>query len=111
MILCHKAHDSGELLERPLTDKYIFLGRTSWHHDAMSKPDQMFEKAQVLSFFDGKHHKSVFRTRRDIEIDNILEALGWKVLRFPYRRNTKKKRLELLQTIIETVNKKIKGVK
>ena len=107
MILCHKAHADGELHEKPLTNIPITIGSTSWKSMIVTTPDQTFKKTQTLTFFDGHHHYSSVRSKRDDEISKRLTEMGWTVLRFLYRRNTKKLRMEFLQTIIETVNKKI----
>ena len=113
MILCHKAYDDGVLLEKPLgsaDDMKIWIGIQPWSggHETFTVPDQTFKEAQILTYFDGHPHYSMVRSKRDDAVNCLLTGMGWTVLRFLYRRNTKKLRLIFLQSIIETVNKKIK---
>ena len=107
MDLCHEAYAARDLLEKPLTNKEINIGPTSWRSMIITTPDQKYEKAVTLVYFDGHPHYSRVRSRRDNEINTRLTEMGWTVLRFLYRRNTKKLRLIFLQSIIETVNEKI----
>lgn len=109
MILAHKAYYSRELFEKPLTNISIDIGSTSWRSSIVTTPDQTFRKAQVAAYFDGHHHYSRVRSKRDDEISKRLTEMGWTVLRFMYRRNTKKLRMTFLKSIIEAVNEKIKG--
>ena len=109
MLQFHKAHDEGELLERPRTDIMINLGPTSWYHNVYTTPDFTFEKSHILIYLDGRPHKSRTRSRRDQEIKNILETMNWTVKRYRYLRNTKKKRMEIFKEVTAAVNRRIAG--
>ena len=113
MILCHQAFANGELHEKPLAssdDMKFWIGVTPWSNgqETFTIPDLTFKEAWVLVYFDGHPHYSRTRSRRDDAICHLLTAMGYTVLRFLYRKNSKRERMSMLKTIVKTVNQKIK---
>lgn len=105
----HKGFKEGEIKEKGFTDRIIPLGPTSWHHDAVAKPDHTFPITKVANYMDGPHHKSRLRCRRDDEIKKRLTELGWLVHRWDYKRPTKKLVEVVFNIVAADVNKRWPG--
>lgn len=103
---CQSSWRKRELLECPRKiDTFILLdGEVSWAAVGITEPDIRFDKAKVAVYVDGAVHKRRIRELRDKEITEILEKMGWKVLRFPYVRASEKWFNESMAQIIFNVN-------
>lgn len=112
MIMQHKAYERGEIPIRPFSEYPIHCGAPDWSWIINPKPEAITEPDLVYFFdggvalcvyFDGYHHQSSLRSRRDQEIDQRLEASGNFPLRLQYRNYTKGRAKKFNKRITETV--------
>lgn len=70
--------DLGDFAEAQLSGVFAgFQGAEPW----LTVGDLVSKELKVVLFYDGEHHRDKRQHYRDTEIDAVLQACGWRVLR------------------------------
>lgn len=109
LVMLLDGYQKGEIRESPVSNfghgTAIVLNSEEGEPFA-TEPDCLFSVTNVTVYYDGPHHEKTIHADRDRKITQLLEESGWTVLRFPYRRNTKRVRIGFYNEIRKLVNEK-----
>lgn len=70
----------------------------------MCVPDRSCSEKRTAFFFDGPPHQTKGERLRDEQVDEWLNQLGWKAVRFPYKAPSRKLVVEICEKIEGMLN-------